>query len=162
MLRSKWSDSKLKSAAAHGRMALLCLLAAVLACAFAPAALADGTSEFTLQAASFNPDAVAPTGTASSVITIGSVGGFSGTVNLSCQVTPADASIIDPPTCSVSPAAVSAPGTATVTVTTKFDTSTVAYGVTITGTGPTTTFTTPALPITVLAVTPQYTITVTS
>jgi hypothetical protein len=47
------------------------------------------------------------------------------------------------------------------TITTLSDTSTQPYNITITGTGPTTTYTTPALPLTVLAVTPQFTLSVT-
>ena len=163
MLRSEWSESKLKAMVRHRGVAPLCLAAAlVFACASVPTAAAQGTSEFTLQAASFSPDAVAPGGTSSSAITVGSVNGFAGTVNLSCQVSPADSTITDPPTCTVSPASVTAPATATATVTTKVTTTTVAYGVTITGTGPTTTFTTGSIPLTVLAVTPQFTITVSS
>ncbi len=147
------------SVARHRGTAVLCVLAVALVCAFAPAAVAQ---EFTLQASSFNPDAVAPTGTSSSTITIASVNGFSGTVNLGCQVSPSDSTITDPPACTVSPASVTVPSTATATVTTKKDTSTIAYGITITGTGPTTSVTTSPLPLTVLAVTPQFTITVTS
>jgi hypothetical protein len=129
---------------------------------FAPAALAQGgTSEFTLQPGSLDPDAVAPGGVSSSLIQVGSVNGFSGTVNLSCQVT-SQAVATDPPVCTVSPPSVTAPGNATATVTTNSDTSTQPYNITITGTGPTTTYTTPALPLTILAVTPQFTISVTS
>jgi len=140
----------------------LCLIAAFGVLGFVPAALAQqGTSEFTLQASSFSPDAVAPGGTSASTIQVGSVNGFSGTVNLSCQVTSSQATI-DPPVCTISPASVTAPASATATITTQSTTSTVGYSVTITGTGPTTTFTTDPLPLTVLAVTPQFTITVTT
>lgn len=143
------------------RTACLCLLVALaFTFALSPVASAQGTSEFTLTADSFNPDAVAPGGVSSSLITVGSVNGFSGTVNLSCQVTSSQQTS-DTPVCTVSPASVSVPGTATATITTQVGTTTVGYSVTVTGTGPTTTFTTPALPLTVLAVTPQFTITVT-
>ena len=163
MLRSEWIESKLKSLAGHRGIATLCLVAAAfaLACTFAPVAAAQGgTSEFTLSPASFNPDAVAPSGVSSSLIQVGSVNGFSGTVNLSCQVTSQQAAT-DPPVCTVSPPSVTAPASASATVTTQSDTSTQPYNITITGTGPTTTYTTPALPLTVLAVTPQYTLSVT-
>jgi hypothetical protein len=163
MFRSEPFESKLKFAAERGVAACVCMLLAVtVASVLAPMAAAQGgTSEFTLTAASFNPDAVAPGGVSSSLLTIGSVNGFSGTVNLSCQVT-SPQQTTDTPVCTVSPASVSVPGTATATVTTQTGTTTVGYSVTVTGTGPTTTFTTPSLPLTVLAVTPQFTITVTS
>jgi hypothetical protein len=161
MLRSEWSKSKLKSIFGHHGIAALCLMAAgfALACSLAPVAVAQGTSEFTLQPGSFNPDAVAPSGVSSSLIEVGSVNGFSGTVNLSCQVTSQQVAT-DPPVCTVSPPSVTAPASATATVTTNSDTSTQFYNVTITGTGPTTTYTTPPLPLTVLAVSPQYTLSV--
>ena len=128
---------------------------------FAPAALAQGgTSEFTIQPDSFNPNAVAPGGVSSSLIQVGSVNEFSGTVNLTCQVTSQQVAT-DPPVCTVSPPSVTAPGSASATVTTQSDTSTQPYNITITGNGPTTTYTTTALPLTVLAVTPQFTISVT-
>ncbi len=140
----------------------VCLIAAAFAFACLSVSIAQaqqGTSEFTLQAASFNPDAIAPGGTSSSSIQVGSVNGFTGTVNLSCQVTSAQQTT-DTPVCTVSPSSVTVPATATATLTTLSTTTTVGYSVTITGTGPSTTFTTPALPLTVLAVTPQFTITV--
>lgn len=163
MLRSEWSESKLKPVFGHHGVAALCLMAAAFAFpCFAPAARAQGgTSEFTLQPGSFNPDAVAPGGISSSSIQVGSVNGFSGTVNLTCQATSQQVAT-DPPVCTVSPPSVTAPESATATVTTKTDTSTQPYNITITGTGPTTTYTTPALPLTVLAVSPQFTISVTS
>lgn len=163
MLRSESIESKLKSPAGHRGIATICLIAAAfaLACTFAPVAMAQGgTSEFTLTPSSFNPDAVAPSGVSSSLIQVGSVNGFSGTVNLSCQVT-SQQTPTGPPVCTVSPPSVTAPASASATVTTQSDTSTQPYNITITGTGPTTTYTTPALPLTVLAVTPQYTLSVT-
>jgi hypothetical protein len=163
MLRSEWSESKLKSSFGHPGVAALCLMAAAFAFTFfAPAALAQGgTSEFTIDPGSLNPDAVAPGGVSSSSIQVGSVNGFSGTVNLTCQVT-SQAVATDPPVCTVSPPSITAPGSASATVTTNTDTSTQPYNITITGNGPTTTYTTPALPLTVLAVSPQFTISVTS
>ena len=163
MLRSKWFESKLKSTFGHHGIAAVWLMAAALALTcFAPAALAQGgTSEFTIDPGALNPDAVAPGGVSSSLIQVGSVNGFSGTVNLSCLVT-SQAVATDPPVCTVSPPSVTAPGNATATVTTNSDTSTQPYNITITGNGPTTTYTTLALPLTVLAVSPQFTISVTS
>src|ERR1700719_237665 len=98
MLRSECFESKLKSTSGHHGVAAVCLMAAALAfTCFAPAALAQGgTSEFTIDPGSLNPDAVAPGGVSSSLIQVGSVNGFSGTVNLSCQVM-SQAVATDPP-----------------------------------------------------------------
>ena len=154
-----------KSTAGPRGLAAACVWAVFLflAAASTPLALAQqGTSEFTLSAASFSPAAVAPSGVASSQITVGFPAGSntSVTVNLSCQVT-SQQTATSPPTCSVSPSSVTTPATAVATVTTESTTTTQAYSITITGTGPTTTFTTQALPLTVLAVSPQFTISVT-
>jgi hypothetical protein len=134
----------------------LCLLAALLTLATAASA-----QSFTLDASAFSPVAVPPEGTSSAVVTVGSVGGFTGTVNLSCQVIPS--TFTDPPACTVSPATVNAPASASATITTKLDTTTIAYAITITGTAPSTsqTITTQAQTVTVLAVAPQFTISVT-
>jgi len=153
----------MKSAAGPRALAAACLLAFCVVLAGLPtAAQAQGTSEFTLQAASFNPVAVAPSGVSSSAIVIGlpSPSSSSVAVNLSCQVTSQQLSR-DTPVCTLSPNSVTTPATATATVTTQSTTTTQAYSITITGTGPTTTFTTPPLPLTVLAVSPQFTINVT-
>ena len=154
----------MKSTAGHGAMAVVCRLAACvcMAIVFASAAVAQGTSEFTLSAQSFSPDAVAPSGVSSSEIIVGLPTPTSPgvTVNLSCQVTGQQAAT-SPPACIVSPASVTSPGNTTATVTTESTTTTQAYGITITGTGPTTTYTTPPLPLTVLAVSPAFTINVT-
>jgi hypothetical protein len=134
-----------------------CLFPALLA--LPDSAAAQGS--FTLSASSFSPVALGPEGTSASNITIGSVNGFAGTVNLSCQVSPTN--LADPPACSVSPATVTPPATASATITTKIDTATVAYTITISGTAPSTaqTITLPPDSVTVLAVTPNFTISVT-
>src|SRR5215475_15303420 len=91
MLRSEWSESRMKSSAGHGAMVAVCRLAicAVMAVLFVSSAVAQGTSEFTLNPQPFNPDAVAPSGVSSSQIVVGlpdpSSPGVS--VQLSCQVT---------------------------------------------------------------------------
>jgi len=118
-------------------------------------------ADFTLQAAPFSPDAVAPGGTSSSNITVGAINGFSGSVSLTCQVT-SNQTTTSTPACAVSPTTVNPPAGATATVTTTAQTTTVGYTITITGTGPSTTHTTPPQSLTVLAVTPQFTITVQS
>lgn len=163
MLRSEWSKSRVKSVAGPRGLAAACLFTfCVVLAGLSTAAQAQGTSEFTLQAASFNPVAVAPSGVSSSAIQIGLPSGSTTSVpvNLSCQVTSQQPST-DTPVCAVSPTSVTTPANATATVTTKSTTTTQAYSITVTGTGPTTTFTTPPLPLTVLAVSPQFTINVT-
>jgi hypothetical protein len=137
----------------HSGIAALCLWAALLTLA-APAL----AQNFTLDAAAFSPDAVQPGGTSSSNITVGAAGGFSGTVTLGCAVAPTN--LTDTPACVVSPATVTPPASASATITTQGPTSTGSYSITITGTASTGTQTTPPLALTVLAVTPQFTISV--
>jgi hypothetical protein len=125
----------------------------------APAARAQGTSEFTLTTTSLDPVAIAPGGTSSTSIRVDPVNGFSGSVALSCQVTAAQPTT-STPVCTVSPATVTPSASASATITTTVQTTTVGYSVTITGTGPSTSYSAPPLQLTVLAVTPQFTITV--
>ncbi len=139
---------------ARTSLAALCLLAALLSLPTAATA-----QSFTLDATAFSPVAVPPEGTSSAIVTVGSVGGFTGTVNLSCQVIPS--TFTDPPACAVSPATVNAPASASATITTQLDTTTIAYAITITGTSGSQTVTTQAQTVTVLAVAPQFTISVT-
>lgn len=147
----------------HAGVAALCLLAAWLALPLV--ASAQGV---TLQAATFSPEAVAPGGTASSTITVGSINGFSGTVDLTCAVTWTATTVNDPPACTVSPSTVTPNASASATFTTSagngttdLGTSTVGYTITISATPSSGTAPTPVtLTVTVLAVTPQFTITV--
>lgn len=136
---------------AHASVAVLCLLAALLSLPVSASA-----QTLTVDASAFSPVAVPPEGTSSAIVT---VGGFTGTVNLSCQVTPT--TFTDPPACMVSPATVNAPASASATITTKLDTTTIAYAITITGTSGSQTVTTQAQTVTVLAIAPQFTISVT-
>lgn len=159
MLRSEWFESRVKTIFGVRRTFPNLIATLAFAGVLSSAAFAQ---TFTLDASPFSPDAVAPSGTASSNIQIGATGGFSGTVDLTCQVTPSDSSITDPPTCMVSPASVAAPATATATVTTKSDTTTVQYSVTITGTSGGSTVNSAPLALTVLSVSPQFTISVTT
>ncbi|MGP0017541.1 MAG: hypothetical protein ACLPHP_03135 [Candidatus Sulfotelmatobacter sp.] len=119
---------------------------------------------FTLQAPSLSEVAVDPGGTSSADITVGTTGsGFSGTVDLTCQIAPVQAqTIVDPPACTVSPGSVTPPANASATITTMGDTSQVRYSVTITGTSASNNQTTTTAPLymTVLDVAPQFTITV--
>lgn len=155
--QSKSSKYKLNIRAAHPTISILWAMAAFLVLLSSASAQAD----FTLQAAPFSPDAVAPGGTSSSNITIGAINGFSGSVNLTCQVS-SNQTTTSTPACAVSPTTVTPPAGATATLTTTGQTTTVGYTITITGTGPSTTHTTPPQSLTVLAVTPQFTITVQS
>jgi len=145
----------LRKSSAQAALPVLCLFAAWLA--IVPVAVAQ--ADFTLQASSLNPDAVAPGGVTSSNITIGAVNGFSGTVALSCQVT-STVTTTDTPVCTVSPSSVTAPAGASATITTQGGTTPVSYSIVITGTGPTTTHSTSALNLTVLSVAPDFTVTV--
>ncbi len=162
MLKSDSSRSKGNTRTAPARLPLLWMLAAFLA--FLPSAFGQ---DFTLSAPPFYPDAVDPGGTSFSNISIGTTGNFSGTVALTCQVSPpSDAATgLVAPTCTVSPATVTPAAGATATITTNATSTQAAatpglYTMTITGTGPSTTHTSPQLSLTVLAVTPQFTITV--
>lgn len=148
-----------KIGAARAALAIFWATAASLTLISAASAQAD----FTLQAAPFAPAAVAPGGTTSSNITVGAVNGFTGTVALTCQVS-APQPTTSTPTCAISPTTVTPPASASATITTTLQTTTIGYSVTITGTAtatPTDTHTTPAQTVTVLQVTPQFTITVT-
>ncbi len=159
MSSTRRTESTLKTKLARGTRLAGCLFAALLM--LGAAALGQGTSEFTLQPSALSPAAVAPGGVSSTNIQIGSVNGFTGTVALGCQVSSA-ITTTDTPVCTVSPTAVSAPGSATATITTKATSTNTLYTITVTGTGPTTTYTAPALDFTVLAVVPQFTITIQS
>ena len=154
------SNTEVKIRARHATIAVLWAATAFLTLLSSASAQAD----FTLQATPFSPDAVAPGGTSSSNITVGTVNGFSGTVDLTCQVSSTQTTTA-PPTCAVSPTTVTPPANAAVTITTTAQTTTVGYSITITGTAtavPSDTHTTPPQNLTVLAVTAQFTITVQS
>jgi hypothetical protein len=116
--------------------------------------------DFTMQATQFSPSAIEPGGSTISTISLSPLNGFNGSVSLSCAVTPVQT--ISPPVCAVSPATATPPTSGpTVTITTTSTTPAALYTVTITGTGGATTLQLP-LNLTVLAVTPAYTLTVTS
>ncbi len=130
---------------------------AVTCLASVPAAQAQ---DFTLNATAFSPYAVDPGGTASANITVSPAVGFNGTAALTCAVTPIQTT--NTPTCVVSPATVTPPASATVTVTTATATGVsppALYTITVTGTD-STTISAVQENLTVLAVTPAFTITV--
>jgi hypothetical protein len=123
---------------------------------------ASAQADFTLQAAAFAPYAVDPGGTASADLTLGTINGFTGTVALACTVAPVQTTFT--PSCAVSPATVTPSAGATATVVTSFTnpggvSPPALYTITITGTGPSTTHSVQEN-LTVLAVTPAFTITV--
>jgi len=160
MLRSEGSESQLKlwtkNTASAILYAVLCILAA------SPFASAQGTTEFTMTPGALNPSAISPGGSSSSNIVVSALNGFTGSVNLTCQVTAVSNQVTtDTPVCTVSPPSVKPPASATATITSQTQTTTIGYNVSITGTTATpTTYTAPSMLLTLLAVTPQFTITV--
>ena len=137
-------------------MVLLCVCAALV---LLPAALAQ--PDFTLTApGSMSPDATAPGGTSSANLTMVAGSGFVGPVTLGCTVTPTVAITSSYfPTCVVSPATLTASGGASATVTTYLQTPQISYTIAFTGTDTSGTQTS-QLNLTVLSVSPQFTITV--
>ncbi len=130
----------------------LCL--AVFLLTMLPSAFAQ--ADFTLVAAPLSPGAINPGGTSSSNITLG---GSSASVDLTCQVSPQPANF---PDCQVSPVSVVAPGGAVATITTNSVTGSSPpglYSITITGTDSSGSVSAQQN-LTVLAVTPQFTVTV--
>jgi hypothetical protein len=120
---------------------------------------------FTLTMAAFDPFAINPGGSATSLVTLVAGTGFTGTVDLTCQVLPQPNAT--PPTCSVSPPSVSGSGSATATIGTVASGGTAvtpgSYTVVVTGTvSGTTTSQQGSQTITILSVNPQFTITVQS
>lgn len=88
-------------------------------------------ANFAIAASAFTPLGVSPGSSATSTITVTALNGFSGSVALTCSVSPVTASS---PTCGVSPASVN-PGTpSTLTVNTTASTTLGAYAITVTGT----------------------------
>lgn len=136
--------------------AALCLLAVLIL-----PSLAAGQT-FTLQASALSQDAVIPGGSSSSNLTVGTLNGFSGSVTLGCQVTTTIQNPADPPVCSVSPTSVTPPASASATITTMSGTTTVSYDVVISGSATSNGQNTSLEPLslTVLAVSPQFTVTV--
>jgi hypothetical protein len=158
LTRSRLTKPGLIVLAGRTRIVALCGLAAFLTL---PAAASGQT--FTLQAPALSVNAIDPGGSSFATVTVGTLNGFSGAVNLSCAVAPTQSqTIVDAPGCTVSPASVTPPASASATITTTDGTTTTSYNVTITGTAASNsqTTTTPALYMTVIDVAPQFTITV--
>src|ERR1700751_260522 len=95
--KTSLSKSKLKIRAQHAALAVLWATLSFLT-VLSSAAAQVTQADFTLQASAFSPDAVAPGGTSSSNITVGTVNGFTGTVDLTCQVSSTQTTT-SPPTC---------------------------------------------------------------
>jgi hypothetical protein len=149
MLRSESLKSKVKILT-RASLAFLCFLLLL------PFALGQS---YTLQMAPFPPPAaIDPGGASAANVTLVANNGFNGTVDLSCQVT--SQTIGTPPTCEVSPPSVQPSGGASVTVTGAGSTTPAQYTITVTGTATGTTPQSQSQHLTVLAVSPQFTITV--
>src|SRR5579862_8317125 len=99
----------------------------------AASARAFGQATFTLTAAPLVPSSIDPGGSATSNVTLTTLTGFTGTVDLSCAVT---SSVVTPdmPTCSISPSAESASSVPSLTITTTGSTPAGTYQIAITGT----------------------------
>jgi hypothetical protein len=155
MSRLKWSTLIAKVGFAPG---LFVVLGSLVFLASGPAYGQD----FTLSASAFNPYAVNAGGSTLSTVTLDPMNGFSGTVDLVCAVASTTA-VQNPPTCQVSPASVTPPGSGSLTfsgLTSGGATATPgSYVVTVTGTSGSLTHQ-QALNISVLAVAPSYTVTV--
>jgi hypothetical protein len=158
MLKTARLISRLQLRSRHLGIGLLCLSLATLALP----ALAQSDFTLSLNPAALSPDAVAPGGVSSLAIQVVAVSGFSGTITLGCTVTPSVSGTVSNPACSVSPPTLNGSGGATATISTQNNTTAVSYGIAITATDATGTQTSPTLTLTVLAVVPQFTVTVQS
>ncbi len=115
--------------------------------------------DFTMVVSAPYPAAVDAGQDSRSYITLGTVDGFNGTVSLSCAVTPVAA---NGPVCTP-PATATPPQQVAMAITVASDVPAGFYTLTVTGTGPAPSTTkTVAVKLTVLSVTPDYTIAVTT
>jgi len=159
MLTSESSSPSFTLKSKHGIASTIFLLVLILA-PLTPAFSQD----FTLQMGAFSPFAMNPGGESQSNITLNPVNGFNSSVALTCTVTTTQPNAV-PPTCVISPASVTPPGTATAIVSSVTSTGATAtpgnYTITITGTGGGLTHQ-DSKDVSVLSVTAQFTITVSS
>jgi hypothetical protein len=155
MLKSESLPSTRKCWSVRAGSLALCLVTTVLTL-LASASAQDFTLAFVPPG--FSPYAVDPGGTSSASLTISPVGGFNGTVDLTCQVTPLPVNYSSSD-CQVTPQSVAPPAEPAVTVTTSGWGAGI-YTITITGT-----FgdfsTSAAQNLSVLQVSPSFTLTVT-
>lgn len=159
MLKTEWFISKLQLHRTRVGLPLLCLFVAILAL---PSASAQADFTLSLNPATLSPDAIAPGGVSSVTIQVVANSGFSGSITLGCTVTPSVSGTVSNPVCTVSPPTLNGSGGATATISTQSDTTAVSYGIAVTATDATGTQTSPTLNLTVLAVVPQFTITIQS
>ena len=159
MLKTVWFTSKLQLHSRRVGLPLLCLFVAILAL---PSAFAQTDFTLSLNPAALSPDAIAPGGVSSLTIQVVANSGFSGTITLGCTVTPSISGTVSNPVCTVSPPTLNGSGGATATISTQTNTTAVSYGIAITATDATGAQTSPTLSLTVLAVVPQFTITIQS
>lgn len=159
MLKTEWFISKLQLHRRRIGLPPLCLFVAIFAL---PSASAQADFTLSLNPATLSPDAIAPGGVSSITIQVVANSGFSGTITLGCTVTPSISGTVSNPVCTVSPPTLNGSGGATATISTQADTTAVSYGIAITATDATGTQTSPTLNLTVLAVVPQFTITILS
>lgn len=156
MLRSE-SLIPLKIRAARGMGAASCLFVVVAALVAAASA-----QDYTLQMQNFVPFAMNPGGQATSTVTLAPNTTFGNPVDLSCTVTTSIQNAT-PPSCVMSPASVTPPGSATAIVSSIASNGAAAtsgnYTVTVSGTGAGITHT-DSKDVAVLSVTSQFTITV--
>src|SRR5215472_5508212 len=109
-------------------VSILCVLPVLVA--RSPRAQAQ---DFTMQLeVPFNPPSVLPSGSAVATISLTPASGFTGSVSLSCSVTPVQTTAT--PVCSVSPTSTTPPSSPSVTITTSSGTPPGSYVATITAT----------------------------
>jgi len=162
MLKSELVPSTWKLRTVPASLPVLCVMLAGLALPLSAVGQQENFS-LQIQQGGFNPPAVDPGGSASVNVTLVGINSFSGTVDLSCQVTPQQTAPATTPQCLVSPTSQTPPNGVSVTVTTQTSTPPLLYTITITGTAtingnPVSNSVQPDLPV--LAVPPDFTITV--
>lgn len=157
MLKTEWFTSQLQLCGRRGGVPLLCLCLAMLAL---PSASAQTDFTLTLNPPVLSPNAVAPGGVSSLSIQVATSG--TSTITLGCTVTPSVAGTVSNPVCTVSPPALNASGVASASISTQTNTTAVSYGITITASDASGSATSPTLNLTVLAVIPEFTITIES
>ena len=159
---AKAKPPKGKAALASHVRACAVIASILLVAALAPA-FGQTLPDFTLTASAPSPFAVEPNGTATSNLTVTPVNTTSAiNVALSCTVTPVQTA--GTPACAVSPQSVTAPATPSLTITTTGATPATVYTITVTGVGnnvPPTTHTA-IVKLSVLSVSADYTLTVTT
>jgi len=161
MLRSGWLLSKMKFRIMRGMLGAFCLLPVVFGL-LSPAL--GQAPDFTLTMDKFMPaSSVNPGGEATSNLNLSPENGFNGVVDLACTVTTTATDVTLFPSCQMSQTSVTPPSSASAIVTTTSSQGTAtsaSYTVTVTGTSGALVHTA-SLSFTVLAVAPDFTITIT-